>query len=78
MFPPAPLSPPSPPACVPSTVSPHPTPPQVDIIPHLSEGEVLTGLNLDYITDNPWVIVPMSAKHNINVEAVLKWLLEQK
>jgi hypothetical protein len=32
-------------------------------------------LNLDYITANPWLVVPTSALRNINVDRVLTWLI---
>ena len=36
------------------------------------------GLNLDYIMDSPWVVVPISAKHTTNVDGIVSWLLKQK
>ncbi len=32
-------------------------------------------LNLDYITDNPWLVVPTSALRNVNIDRVLTWLV---
>ena len=35
-------------------------------------------LNLDYIMDNPWVVVPISALRQTNIDRVLEWLVRQK
>ena len=40
---------------------------------HLASSE----LNLDYITDNPWLVVPTSALRNVNIDRVLPWLVAQ-
>lgn len=34
-------------------------------------------LNLDYIVDNPWIIIPCSALKTINVDEVVSWLIKQ-
>jgi ADP-ribosylation factor-like protein 8 len=34
-------------------------------------------LNLDYIMDNPWVVVPISALRQVNIDRVLEWLIRQ-
>lgn len=34
-------------------------------------------LNLDYILDNPWIVVPVSATLHQNVETVIRWLINQ-
>mmetsp|Transcript_2485 Transcript_2485/g.4969 ORF Transcript_2485/g.4969 Transcript_2485/m.4969 type:complete len:139 (-) Transcript_2485:144-560(-) len=47
---------------------------KIDIENHLSEEEVLQGLNLDYITDNPWAIVSISALKSLNLDKVVDWL----
>lgn len=28
--------------------------------------------------DQPWVVVPISAKYNTNVDGLIQWLLKQK
>lgn len=38
---------------------------------------VRTELNLDYIMDNPWIVIPMSALKQLNIEAVIEWLIRQ-
>lgn len=35
-----------------------------------------TELNLDYITENPWVVIPCSALKNINIDKVVDWLVD--
>lgn len=49
---------------------------KIDLAEHLSEQEVIEGLNLDYIMDCPWVVVPLSAKERTNVQSVLEWLIQ--
>lgn len=34
-------------------------------------------LNLDYIVDNAWIVIPCSALKTINVNEVLEWLVKQ-
>jgi Arf/Sar family protein len=48
---------------------------KIDIEPHLSEPEIIQGLNLDYIMDNPWVIISISALRGTNIERVVEWLI---
>ena len=38
----------------------------------------LPELNLDYIMDNPWIVVPISALRQTNIDRVLEWLIRQK
>jgi ADP-ribosylation factor-like protein 8 len=50
---------------------------KIDLGPKISEPELIKGLNLDYITENPWLIVPVSAKDGTNVDQALEFLLKQ-
>jgi ADP-ribosylation factor-like protein 8 len=50
---------------------------KIDIEPHVSENELIAALNLDYITDQPWVVFPVSALRGTNIEKVLTWLVKQ-
>lgn len=34
-------------------------------------------LNLDYVLDNPWMVVPTSALRNVNIDRVIDWLIQQ-
>lgn len=48
---------------------------KVDLQPHLAETEIIKGLNLDYVVDNPWIVIPCSALRNTNVDQVVEWLV---
>lgn len=50
---------------------------KIDVDPHLSEADVIKGLNLDYVMDNPWVVIQVSALYGTNFEQVIQWLLKQ-
>lgn len=50
---------------------------KIDIEPHASENELISALNLDYITEQPWVVFPISALKGTNIEKVLEWLVKQ-
>ena len=50
---------------------------KIDIEPHLSETDIIKGLNLDYIMENPWVVLNISALYGTNFEQVVQWLLKQ-
>lgn len=43
---------------------------KIDLGPKITEQELIKGLNLDYIVDNPWLLVPISAKNGTNIEQV--------
>lgn len=34
----------------------------------MSEIDIVKGMNLDYIIDNPWAIIPISAKNGTNMD----------
>mmetsp|Transcript_13768 Transcript_13768/g.51379 ORF Transcript_13768/g.51379 Transcript_13768/m.51379 type:complete len:108 (-) Transcript_13768:27-350(-) len=50
---------------------------KIDLDPHLTEEQIIRELNLDYIVDNPWVVMSISALKSINIEGVLEWLIKQ-
>lgn len=50
---------------------------KIDLDPHISEGDLIRDLNLDYITENPWIVIPISALKVVNVDQVLQWLIRQ-
>ena len=50
---------------------------KVDLQPHASEATLIKELNLDYILDNPWVVVPCSALKTINIDEIVQWLIRQ-
>ena len=45
---------------------------KIDLEPHISEAELIRELNLDYIVDNPWIVVPISALRVINIDQVVR------
>eukprot|EP00761_Pharyngomonas_kirbyi_P012229 gb/GECH01012256.1/.p1 GENE.gb/GECH01012256.1/~~gb/GECH01012256.1/.p1 ORF type:complete len:188 (+),score=33.26 gb/GECH01012256.1/:1-564(+) len=48
---------------------------KIDLEPHLSKEEMVKQLNLDYISENPWVVFPISALKQINIGEVVDWLI---
>ncbi len=38
---------------------------------------VCVELNLDYVHDNPWIVVPCSALKTINIDEIVQWLIRQ-
>lgn len=49
---------------------------KIDLTPHLSEAQLIKEMNLDYIVDNPWVVLPISALKSTNIEKVIQWLVK--
>jgi len=49
---------------------------KIDLGPKISEKDLVKGLNLDYITENPWIVVPISAKQGTNLDEALKFLIK--
>lgn len=50
---------------------------KIDLEPHASEQVLIKELNLDYISDNPWIIIPCSALKVINIDNIVSWLVNQ-
>jgi len=50
---------------------------KIDLEPHATEQMLIKELNLDYIVDNPWIIIPCSALKVVNVDQVIQWLIGQ-
>jgi len=50
---------------------------KIDLDPHISEPDLIRELNLDYVTENPWIVIPVSALKVINIDQVLSWLIKQ-
>ncbi|KAJ4458539.1 putative Arf/Sar family; other [Paratrimastix pyriformis] len=44
-------------------------------LPHMEPERIIQGLNLDYITDNRWAVVPISAMQRTRIPEVIKWLV---
>ncbi|CAM9555239.1 unnamed protein product [Phaeothamnion confervicola] len=43
---------------------------KIDLTPHMSEPEIIRELNLDYVVDNPWIVIPVSALKVVNIDQV--------
>ena len=50
---------------------------KIDLTPHMSESDLIRELNLEYVTDNPWLIIPISAVKQTNIDQVVTWLVKQ-
>ena len=50
---------------------------KIDLQPHAPEQVLIKELNLDYIVDNPWILISTSALKTTNVDKVVQWLVEQ-
>ncbi len=49
---------------------------KMDLDDKLTEIEIVKGMNLDYIVDNPWGLIQISAKHGTNIDKVVEWLVD--
>ena len=49
---------------------------KIDLGPKISEQELIRGLNLDYIQENPWCVIPISAKNGANIDKALDFLIK--
>lgn len=50
---------------------------KIDLEPHITEHDLIRELNLDYIVDNPWLVIPCSALKQMNIDQVIDWLIHQ-
>ncbi|KNH07322.1 ADP-ribosylation factor-like protein [Perkinsela sp. CCAP 1560/4] len=48
---------------------------KIDIEPHIEKEEAIKELNLDYITDNKWIVLSISALKQLNIQAVVEWMV---
>ena len=44
---------------------------------HTHTPSTVPELNLDYIVDNPWLVIPISGLRQINIDQVIDWLVKQ-
>eukprot|EP01002_Notosolenus_urceolatus_P014401 NODE_5853_length_671_cov_9.480707_g4951_i0.p1 GENE.NODE_5853_length_671_cov_9.480707_g4951_i0~~NODE_5853_length_671_cov_9.480707_g4951_i0.p1 ORF type:complete len:179 (+),score=36.13 NODE_5853_length_671_cov_9.480707_g4951_i0:87-623(+) len=49
---------------------------KIDLDPHISKEDAIRDLNMDYITENKWLVLPISALKKMNIEAVVDWLID--
>jgi Arf/Sar family protein len=50
---------------------------KIDIQPHVGETELIERLQLNYVMETPWMVLPISALHCTNIEQVVEWLTSQ-
>jgi ADP-ribosylation factor-like protein 8 len=50
---------------------------KIDLQPLVPEQTLIKELNLDYFTDNAWLLLSISALQNTNVDSVVDWLIKQ-
>ena len=49
---------------------------KIDINPHMEEIDIVKALNLDYIVDNAWALIPISALYGNMIQNAVEWLLK--
>ena len=49
---------------------------KADLEPHIDKQTAIEELNLDYITENKWLVVSISALKRTNIEAVVEWMVD--
>ena len=49
---------------------------KIDIKPHVGESELIEELQLNYVSETPWLVLPISALHVTNLDQVVEWLTE--
>jgi Arf/Sar family protein len=50
---------------------------KIDIQPHVGETELIERLQLNYVMETPWMVLPISALHCTNIDQVVEWLTAQ-
>jgi ADP-ribosylation factor-like protein 8 len=50
---------------------------KIDITPHVGESELIEKLQLNYVMETPWMVLPISALHVTNMDQVVEWLTAQ-
>jgi len=50
---------------------------KIDIEPHVGEAELIERMQLNYVMDTPWMVLPISATKITNIDQVVEWLTEQ-
>mmetsp|Transcript_18930 Transcript_18930/g.29691 ORF Transcript_18930/g.29691 Transcript_18930/m.29691 type:complete len:179 (-) Transcript_18930:12-548(-) len=49
---------------------------KIDLDPHIGNEEAIKELNLDYITENKWIVLSISALKQTNIASVVEWMVE--
>ncbi|KAL7451722.1 MAG: GTP-binding protein [Desulfobacteraceae bacterium] len=50
---------------------------KIDIQPHVGESELIEKLQLNYVMETPWMVLPISALQLTNLDQVVEWLTAQ-
>mmetsp|Transcript_19989 Transcript_19989/g.43477 ORF Transcript_19989/g.43477 Transcript_19989/m.43477 type:complete len:178 (-) Transcript_19989:346-879(-) len=50
---------------------------KIDLTPHVGEAELIDKLQLNYVMETPWMVLPISALKCTNIEQVVEWLTSQ-
>ncbi len=50
---------------------------KIDLHPHVGESELIDKLQLNYVMETPWMVLPISALQCTNIEQVVEWLTSQ-
>ena len=50
---------------------------KIDIPEHAGEQEIIEKLQLNYVIETPWMVLPISALHTTNIDQVVEWLTSQ-
>ena len=48
---------------------------KIDLQPHMSKEEAIRDMSLSSITENPWLVIPISALRQTNINDVVDWLV---
>lgn len=46
-------------------------------LPHVGETELIEKLQLNYVMETPWMVLPISALQCTNIDQVVEWLTAQ-
>jgi ADP-ribosylation factor-like protein 8 len=50
---------------------------KIDLQPHVGEAELIEKLQLNYVMETPWMVLPISALKCTNIDQVVEWLTAQ-
>ena len=48
---------------------------KIDLDPHMTKEECIRDMNLSAVTENPWLVIPISALKQTNINDVVDWLV---
>jgi ADP-ribosylation factor-like protein 8 len=50
---------------------------KIDLPHHIGESELIEQMQLNYVMDTPWMVLPISALQCTNIDQVIEWLTAQ-